>query len=98
MNEILNQILSELQQLKVAQDKVNSRLDNIEQNMVTKADHLENVLAEKQKDIISLIKLTYNQIDEKLDKIYDEIEFLNHKEKLNEKEIFMLKKNIQIIK
>ena|SRR5690554_1262519 len=97
MNEILNQILSELQQLKVAQDKVNSRLDNIEQNMVTKAD-LENVLAEQQKDIISLIKLTYNQIDEKLDKIYDEIEFLNHKEKLNEKEIFMLKKNIQIIK
>jgi len=95
MNDVLNQILSELQQLKVAQEytnerihnleiSTNARLEKIEQTMATKED-IETLLAEQQKDILSMLKVTHSQIEEKIDNINEEI--IELKESLNKVEL-----------
>ncbi|MDR5659861.1 hypothetical protein RH915_10205 [Serpentinicella sp. ANB-PHB4] len=86
MEAILEQILGQLKDLKDGQDKTNSRLDRIE----TRLENVEEQLVMVKEQAIDLTEFK-TDTTESLEEIKDGIEFLHHKEQMNEKEIYKLK-------
>ncbi|MCM8710499.1 hypothetical protein M2651_05600 [Clostridium sp. SYSU_GA19001] len=82
----LEQIKSDVETLKSNQTDTNQRLSNIE----TKLNSVYNQTAKTCEDITLL--------NQKFDDLKDDIDFLTHKENQTEKEVYSIKKKLQIVK
>jgi chromosome segregation ATPase len=82
----INDLKSDVKDLKESQQRMESRMDRLE----SKVDLIQTQTAE----------LTELKTDTtgKLDQLIGDIEFIKHKEHLNEEELFKLKTNLQIVK
>jgi chromosome segregation ATPase len=82
----VSSLKSDVKDLKESQQRMESRMDRFE----TKVDLVQTQTAE----------LTEFKTDttEKLDRLIVDVEFIKHKEHLNEEELFKLKTNLQIVK
>jgi chromosome segregation ATPase len=82
----VNSLKSDVKDLKESQQRMESRMDRLE----SKVDLIQTQTAE----------LTELKTDTtgKLDQLIGDIEFIKHKEHLNEEELFKLKTNLQIVK
>lgn len=104
-NELLQLILNELKDFKQTTNErfnqfeqtTNERFDRIEQTTSERFDRIE-----KKLDVIAAqtAELTEFKTDasQKLDRLISDVEFVKHKEHLNEEELFKLKTNLQIAK
>lgn len=86
MDEILKQILTELKALKEGQEELKLSQDRIEKKLDAVYDHTEKIT----EDI--------TEVNIKIDKMSDDIDYLKHKEHQTEEDLFKLKKNLKIIK
>jgi chromosome segregation ATPase len=82
----VSSLKSDVKDLKESQQRMESQMDRLE----TKVDLVQTQTAE----------LTEFKTDttEKLDRLIVDVEFIKHKEHLNEEELFKLKTNLQIVK
>jgi len=78
MEEILKQILGELKNLKEGQERIEKKLDAVNNQTANLTEFR-------------------TETNMKLDKIVEDIDFLKHKEFLNEQDIFSIKKRIQAV-
>lgn len=95
MEEILKQIHKKLESLEQGQQELKEGQASLQQELAEfrseanqKFDNLNNQT--------ETIARTVFKHTETLDKISTDVEFLIHKEKLNEKEIFAIKKNMRV--
>jgi chromosome segregation ATPase len=82
----VSSLKSDAKDLKESQQRMESRMDRLE----TKVDLIQTQTAE----------LTEFKTDttKKLNQLIGDVEFIKHKEHLNEEELFKLKTNLQIVK
>jgi len=91
--DILERILSELKDIKNGQVKIEKRLDGIDNRLDNVERKLDSVFEYTGK-VIEDIK----NINVKIDKVYDDVDFIKYKEHQTEEDLFKLKKNLKIIK
>lgn len=86
MDEILKQILTELKALKEGQEELKLSQDRIEKKLDAVYDHTTKIT----EDI--------TEVNMKIAKMSDDIDYLKYKEHQTEEDLFKLKKNLKIIK
>lgn len=117
-SQVLQQILSELKDIKAIQAQTNNRLDSLEE-LQTRAnnrlDNLEELQTEANNRLDSLeskidsIKDQISDLDSKnatnhletssqLNCLLEDVDYLTHKEHQTEKEVYTLRKKIEVIK
>ena len=104
MEEILKQILVEIKEmktdikdLKVGQERIEVDIKDLKhgQSILTdKVDNINNCLQET--DVRQAF--SHLQLVNALKKIENDIDFIGHKEFENEKEVFNIKKHLEIVK
>lgn len=111
MEQILQQILNELKEVKTNQVKTDSRFEQLQLDVNARLEQLQSDvndikldMADIKAEVKSISEQTHNLLEFRtetrmtLDTISQEIDFINHKELQNEKDLFTLKKNLQLIK
>lgn len=90
MEQVLNEILNELKEIKQTQVETNTRLDKLE----TKVDSIKDQLTEFEAKTANYHIETTNSFNE----VTESIDFLTHKENQTEKDVYTIKKKLQVIK
>lgn len=89
-NQILKQILNELKDIKETQIQTHKRLDNLE----SKIDFIKDQISDPDS------KNTKNHLETslQLNSLIEDVDYLTHKEHQTEKEVYTLRKRIEVIK
>ena len=110
MQEMKQGLREEMQEMK---QEIDIRFDEVNQKLDTKADktdivRLENVFGDKisglfdarelQLDTNAKTQATLERIEGKLDKLNVELDFLNHRERETERDVFSIKRKLEIIR
>lgn len=96
----VSSLKSDVKDLKESQQRMESRMDRLE----SKVDNIESQMdrLETKVDLVQTqtAELTEFKTDttEKLNRLIGDVDFIKHKEHLNEEELFKLKTNLQIVK
>lgn len=114
MEKILNQILSEMQSMNKRFDGVDAKLDKLEscmENMESRMENMESrieTIDSTVKEIDRKTTIIFNQtadltefktsVNEKLDALTEEVAFISHREYETEKDVYAIKRHLQIVK
>lgn len=93
MEKILKEILGEIKEIKTEMSSMNQRIGNLEAGQ----DRIEKKLDTVYEQTATLTEFR-TEVNQKLDNLTDDVEFLKHKEYEHEQDIFRLKRNIQVSK
>lgn len=89
-NQILKQILDELKGIKEIQTQTNKRLDSLEFKVDSVKDQISDLDAKNA---------TYHlETSSQLNSLLEDVDYLTHKEHQTEKEVYTLRKKIEVIK
>lgn len=90
----LAKLTQEITELKNGQERIESRIDGIEQNMVTKTD-LDRAIAESQKDVLSMLQHVEKKLDAQTEQMDAKFEVLNERLFSQETQLRLIKKQAQ---
>jgi chromosome segregation ATPase len=107
-------LTQEITELKGGQQRMESRMENMESRMENMESRMENMESRmknielKMGTLESKMDIANTQIAEliefktdatkKLERLICDVEFVKHKEHLNEEELFILKSRLQVVK
>jgi chromosome segregation ATPase len=93
-------LTQEITELKGGQQRIESRMENIEsrmENIELRMGTLEAKLDIANTQIAELIEFK-TDATQKLERLIYDVEFVKHKEHLNEEDLFILKSRLQAVK
>lgn len=96
-NQILQQILNELKGINTRLDTLDSKVDNLEfsQNQIKeKIDSIKDQVS----DLDSKNANNHLETSSQLNSLLEDVDYLTHKEHETQKDVYLLKRKIEVIK